>query len=76
MRDKPNTPPPATTQAPPASSIFDPRLWEWLKIAFGRYVALAGGRIAGAQNKALDYINGDVHEWQLRLGFKAPGSRR
>jgi hypothetical protein len=74
MRDKPNTPPPATTQAPPASSIFDPLLWERLPPAFGRYMAIAGGRIAGARNDALDYINRDVHEWQLRLGFRAPGS--
>lgn len=71
MRNKSDNPPPETTQAPPASSIFDPLFWEWLTPAFGRYMTFAGGRIAGAQNKALDYINRDVHEWQLRLGFRA-----
>lgn len=57
---------------PPASSILDQLLWEWLKPAFGRYVAFAGGSIVGARDEALDHINRDVHEWRLRLGFRAP----
>jgi hypothetical protein len=74
MRDETNNSPPATTQASPASLIFDLRDWALLTPAFGQYMAIAGGRIAGVRDDALDCINRDVHEWRLRLGLRAPGS--
>ena len=76
MRDKLDNPLPETTQAPPASSIFDPRYWLPLTRAFGQFMS-----IIEARDHALICINRDVHEGQLRLLLVAPdgttmGARR
>ena len=67
MRDKLDNPLPETTQAPPASSIFDPRYWLPLTRAFGQFMS-----IIEARDHAQICINRDLHEGQLRLLLVAP----
>jgi hypothetical protein len=62
MRDKLDKPLPETTQAPPASPIFDPRNWVPLTPAFGQFMSMIQAR-----DLTLICVNRCVHEWQLRL---------
>jgi hypothetical protein len=67
MRDKLDNPLPETTQAPPASPIFDPRYCVPLTRAFGQFMS-----IIEARDHSLICINRYVHEGPLRLVLVAP----
>ena len=71
MRNKIDSPPPETTQAPSAPPIFDPRDGVELTDAFGQLKRVVGGRDVGNYH-TVKYFNQKVHAGELELILVRP----